>query len=52
MYSGNPLALKLVAESIKDLFSGDVAAFLEENAGLMKNIQDLFRATVQASFFA
>ncbi|WGV27261.1 NB-ARC domain-containing protein [Halotia branconii] len=28
-YSGNPLALKLVSEPIRELFSGDIAAFLE-----------------------
>ncbi|WP_225894338.1 WD40 domain-containing protein [Atlanticothrix silvestris] len=28
-YSGNPLALKLVAETIRELFSGDIAAFLD-----------------------
>jgi WD40 repeat protein len=29
-YSGNPLALKLVAETIRELFFGDIAAFLEK----------------------
>jgi hypothetical protein len=27
-YSGNPLALKLVSEPIRELFGGDIAAFL------------------------
>ncbi|MEZ4616114.1 MAG: BTAD domain-containing putative transcriptional regulator [Caldilineaceae bacterium] len=29
-YSGNPLALMLVGETIQELFAGDVAAFLEQ----------------------
>ncbi len=29
-YSGNPLALKLVSETIRELFGGDIAAFLAE----------------------
>ncbi|MEH1845298.1 MAG: NB-ARC domain-containing protein [Nostoc sp.] len=28
-YSGNPLALKLVSEPIRELFAGDIAAFLD-----------------------
>lgn len=31
-YSGNPLALKLVARTIQDLFDGDMAAFLGDEA--------------------
>jgi len=31
-YSGNPLALKLVARTIQDLFDGDLAAFLGDEA--------------------
>ncbi len=29
LYSGNPLALKLIAESIQEVFGGDIAQFLE-----------------------
>ena len=29
-YSGNPLALKLVSATVRELFSGDIAAFLRE----------------------
>jgi WD40 repeat protein/transcriptional regulator with XRE-family HTH domain len=29
-YSGNPLALKLVSGTVRELFAGDVAAFLQE----------------------
>jgi tRNA A-37 threonylcarbamoyl transferase component Bud32 len=31
-YSGNPLALKLVAETVRELFFGDVTEFLQEEA--------------------
>ena len=30
LYSGNPLALKLVSESIQDLFGGDIGRFLQD----------------------
>ncbi len=33
-YSGNPLALKLVAESINELFKGDIGTFLHEGEGI------------------
>jgi WD40 repeat protein len=33
-YSGNPLALKLVAEPINELFKGDIASFLREGEGI------------------
>jgi hypothetical protein len=29
-YAGNPLALKIVAQVVSDLFSGDIDRFLEE----------------------
>ena len=40
-YSGNPLALKLVSEPIRELFGGDVAEFLNEGARLVENTHDL-----------
>ncbi|MFN8443801.1 MAG: BTAD domain-containing putative transcriptional regulator [Caldilineaceae bacterium] len=40
-YSGNPLALMLVAETIEDLFDGDVAAFLQEDAPIFDDIRDM-----------
>ena len=39
--SGNPLALKLVATSVQNLFSGDVGAFLAAGTGVFSNLQDL-----------
>lgn len=40
-YSGNPLALKIVSESIRELFEGDIAAFLAENVLLFRGIRTL-----------
>jgi WD40 repeat protein/DNA-binding winged helix-turn-helix (wHTH) protein len=40
-YSGNPLALKLVAETIRELFGGDIAAFLAEETAIFGGIRDL-----------
>lgn len=40
-FSGNPLALKLVAESIRELFSSEIAPFLQEGEVIYGDIQDL-----------
>lgn len=40
-YSGNPLALKLVAEAIRDLFDGDIDAFLGDDAPIFDDIRDV-----------
>jgi WD40 repeat protein len=40
-YVGNPLALKIVAETISDLFGGDIAQFLAEGATIFGTIADL-----------
>ena len=40
-YAGHPLALKLVAETIEDLYFGDVAAFLEEETLIFADIRDV-----------
>jgi WD40 repeat protein/transcriptional regulator with XRE-family HTH domain len=40
-YVGNPLALKIVAETISDLFGGEIAQFLTEGAMIFGNISDL-----------
>ena len=40
-YSSNPLALKIVATSIQDLFGGDIAAFLAEDITVFNSIQRL-----------
>ncbi|MDJ0704123.1 MAG: NB-ARC domain-containing protein [Leptolyngbyaceae cyanobacterium MO_188.B28] len=40
-YGGNPLALKIVATSIQDLFGGDVATFLSQDVTVFNSIQRL-----------
>jgi WD40 repeat protein/transcriptional regulator with XRE-family HTH domain len=40
-YGGNPLALKLVSEYIKELFEGNIAFFLREEKLAFGNINDL-----------
>ncbi|HZO71232.1 MAG TPA: NB-ARC domain-containing protein [Ktedonobacteraceae bacterium] len=41
LYSGNPLALKLVSEPIRELFGGNIAGFLEEEEAVVGDIQQL-----------
>src|SRR5258708_7279629 len=41
VYGGNPLALKLVAEPIREVFGGDIAGFLREEAMVFGEIDDL-----------
>ena len=40
-YGCNPLALKIVATSIQDLFGGDIAAFLTEDITVFNSVQRL-----------
>ncbi len=40
-YSGNPLALKLVAEAIQDFFAGDIDAFMGDEALIFDDIRDV-----------
>jgi len=40
-YSGNPLALQLAADAIRDLFAGDIAAFLATDTTLFHDIREL-----------
>jgi WD40 repeat protein len=40
-YQGNPLALKVVARPIKELFDGNIASFLAQDTALFKGIRDL-----------
>lgn len=41
LYSGNPLALKLVAQTIRDVFVSDVAQFLRTGPVLVGNVHEL-----------
>ena len=38
-YSGNPLALKLITETIQDLFGGDIALFMAEETLIFDDIR-------------
>ena len=38
-YSGNPLALKLVAQAIQDFYLGDINAFLQEETPIFEDIR-------------
>ncbi|MFN8494724.1 MAG: BTAD domain-containing putative transcriptional regulator [Caldilineaceae bacterium] len=40
-YSGNPLALKLVAETVQTIFDGDIAAFLQAETLVFDNIRQV-----------
>jgi WD40 repeat protein/serine/threonine protein kinase len=40
-YSGNPLALRLVAETVRELFFGDIAEFLQEEDTIFGGVRDL-----------
>ncbi|MDJ0597099.1 MAG: NB-ARC domain-containing protein [Pleurocapsa sp. MO_226.B13] len=40
-YSGNPLAFKIVASTIQDLFDGDVSQFLQQGIFSFDDIEDL-----------
>jgi len=41
LYSGNPLALMLVSESIREIFAGDISAFLAQEQTVVGSIYDL-----------
>ena len=41
LYSGNPLALKIVSTFIKDLFSGDIDEFIEQGLTAFVGIESL-----------
>lgn len=40
-YAGNPLALKIIATTINELFAGDIHNFLAQNTVIFGDIQDL-----------
>ncbi|MFL5589781.1 MAG: NB-ARC domain-containing protein [Ktedonobacteraceae bacterium] len=45
-YAGNPLALKVVAETITDLFAGEIGLFLKHGTVLFGSIQELLAEQV------
>src|SRR5260370_4085937 len=40
-YGGNPLALKIVAQTIVELFGGEIAPFLEQGEGVFGSVREL-----------
>ncbi len=46
-YRGNPLALKIAATSIQDLFTGDVTAFLQQKTYTFQGIEQLLNQHVE-----
>lgn len=40
-YSGNPLILKIVAATVRDLFGGDLAAFFRADPGTLQTLRQL-----------
>ncbi|MBD2414632.1 hypothetical protein FACHB389_09620 [Nostoc calcicola FACHB-389] len=40
-YAGNPLALKIVATTIQDIFDGNVAEFLQQDTAVFGDIRDV-----------
>ncbi len=45
-YAGNPLALKIVAQAITDLFGGDLDRFLQEGELIFNGVRPLLRQQV------
>jgi WD40 repeat protein len=45
-YAGNPLALKIVAQTISDLFSGDLDRFLQEGELIFNGVRPVLRQQV------
>ncbi|BDI18848.1 hypothetical protein ANSO36C_46500 [Nostoc cf. commune SO-36] len=40
-YAGNPLALKIVATTVQDIFDGNVTEFLQQNTSVFGDIRDI-----------
>jgi hypothetical protein len=40
-YTGNPLALKLAAQFIREVFDGEIAGFLKDGGMIFSDIQDV-----------
>jgi WD40 repeat protein/transcriptional regulator with XRE-family HTH domain len=45
-YAGNPLALKIVAQAVSDLFSGDLDRYLEEGELVFNGVRPVLRQQV------
>src|SRR5947208_9898885 len=44
LYAGNPLALNIVAETISELFGGEIGQFLAQDTVIFSSIRDLLAA--------
>ncbi|MBE7550021.1 MAG: NACHT domain-containing protein [Anaerolineales bacterium] len=49
LYGGNPLALKLVSEPIREIFGGDIAAFLQKGDAFFNGVGQLLEAQLARS---
>ncbi len=47
LYAGNPLALQIISEAIREVFGGDIAAFLHENRAVVGDMYDLLQQQFQ-----
>jgi WD40 repeat protein/transcriptional regulator with XRE-family HTH domain len=47
LYGGNPLALKIVAQTILDLFGGEIAPFLEQGGIIFGDVRELLHEQYQ-----
>jgi WD40 repeat protein len=45
-YGGNPLALRLVGQLIREVFGGDIAAFLTDGEALFRDIRDVLEQQI------
>jgi WD40 repeat protein len=46
-YRGHPLALKIISTSIRDLFDGNIAQFLQQGSGVFNGLQKLLTKQFQ-----
>jgi WD40 repeat protein len=46
-YRGHPLALKIISTSIRDLFDGNIAHFLQQGSGVFNGLQKLLTKQLQ-----
>ncbi|HEY9657494.1 MAG TPA: NB-ARC domain-containing protein, partial [Allocoleopsis sp.] len=46
-YRGNPLALKIVATSIRELFGGDIAEFLDQGTAIFNGLRRLLETQIE-----
>ena len=47
VYEGNPLALKITATSVQDLFDGEIADFLQQGTTVFSGVRDLINQQIE-----